>query len=193
MWCLRKVPFLVRFLYVYLQNTYHFVYKIWEIIEKTKPNVDRLLIFLSPWINRTTWPNYTFIRSCKITFLIYKVFCCIFQISRKTFRRIRKLSYTNFYRDLVTWSGWSMALRYMSCQKSDLLKKRFSAHNTKNTILSAVHWKLAFSVSFCVRKVNFPPLVRYNFKFVLIFRTIEIFLYWCGKIKFPHAKRHRQS
>ena len=29
---------------------------------------------LSPWINRTTWQNYTFIGSCKINFLLYKVF-----------------------------------------------------------------------------------------------------------------------
>ena len=28
---------------------------------------------LRQWTNRTTWLNYTFIRSCKITFLIYKV------------------------------------------------------------------------------------------------------------------------
>ena len=34
-----------------------------------------MLLFVSklrPWINRITWLNYTFIRSCKINFLIYK-------------------------------------------------------------------------------------------------------------------------
>ena len=29
--------------------------------------------YLMPWINRTMWLNYTFIRSCKIIFLTYKV------------------------------------------------------------------------------------------------------------------------
>ena len=37
-------------------------------------------------------------------------FCCIFQISRKTICKIRKLSYTNFYKNSVAWSGWSMTL-----------------------------------------------------------------------------------
>ena len=40
------------------------------------------------------------------------VLSCIFHISRKTFCKIKKLSYTNFYRNLVTWYGWSMALRW---------------------------------------------------------------------------------
>ena len=35
--------------------------------------------------------------------------------------------------------------------------------------------ELTESVSFCEWKVNFAALVRYNFKFVLIFRTLEIF------------------
>ena len=38
------------------------------------------------------------------------VFCCIFQIFRKIFCKIRKLSYMNFYRNLVTWTVWSIAL-----------------------------------------------------------------------------------
>ena len=39
------------------------------------------------------------------------VFCVIFQIFKKIFYKITNLSYMNFYRNLVTWSGWSMALR----------------------------------------------------------------------------------
>ena len=35
------------------------------------------------------------------------------------------------------------------------VKIRLSALDTKNTILSAVHRKLALSVSFCARKVDF--------------------------------------
>ena len=38
------------------------------------------------------------------------VFCFIFKISRKIFCKIKELSYTNFYRNLVTWFVWSMAL-----------------------------------------------------------------------------------
>ena len=56
------------------------------------------------------------------TFFI--VFSCIFQISRKIFCKIKKLSYTGFYRNLVTRSDRSMALNnlqrfHMSqlCQK----------------------------------------------------------------------------
>ena len=40
------------------------------------------------------------------TFFI--VLCCIFQIFRKIFCRIKKLSCMDFYRNLVTWSGWFM-------------------------------------------------------------------------------------
>ena len=43
--------------------------------------------------------------------MVFIVFCCIFQIFRKIFCKIKKLSYTNFYRNLVTWSGLFMALR----------------------------------------------------------------------------------
>ena len=76
-------------------------------------------ILLRPWINRTTWLNYTFIcfffifaqfslkRSWQTSLII---FCSIFQIFRKTFCKIRKLPQTNFHRNLVAWSGWSMAL-----------------------------------------------------------------------------------
>ena len=44
----------------------------------------------------------------------------------------------------------------------------------KKYFLSAVHRKLAESMSFCVRKDDFPILVRENFKFVLTFRTLKI-------------------
>ena len=62
------------------------VYQFWIIFRVF--NVDYFFIFnkqffkyvgiryesLRPWINRTTWLNYRLIYSCKITFLIYKVF-----------------------------------------------------------------------------------------------------------------------
>ena len=35
---------------------------------------------------------------------------------------------------------------------------------TENKFLTTVHRKLALSVSFCVRKVDFPVLMRLNFK-----------------------------
>ena len=46
------------------------------------------------------------------------------------------------------------------------VKIRFTALDMKYTILSAVHRKLALSVSFFVRKVGFPALGRLNFKCV---------------------------
>ena len=39
------------------------------------------------------------------------VFCCIFQNFIKIFCKMKMLSHMDFYRNLVTWSGWSMALR----------------------------------------------------------------------------------
>ena len=38
------------------------------------------------------------------------LFYSIFQIIRKIFCKIKKLSYINFHMDLVTWSVWSMTL-----------------------------------------------------------------------------------
>ena len=38
---------------------------------------------LRPWMNRTTWLNYIFIRSCKINFFIYKVFFRKFREHKK--------------------------------------------------------------------------------------------------------------
>ena len=37
-------------------------------------------------------------------------FCCIFEIFKKTICKLKKLSETNFNRNLVTWCRWSMAL-----------------------------------------------------------------------------------
>ena len=42
------------------------------------------------------------------------LFCCIFQIFRKIIPKIKKLSNMNFYKKLVTWSGWSMAVKKIS-------------------------------------------------------------------------------
>ena len=44
---------------------------------------------------------------------IFIVICCFFQIFRKIFFVIKKLSYTKFYRKLVTWCGWSMAIEWL--------------------------------------------------------------------------------
>ena len=59
-------------------NHYHFKKSLQENF--TKLPRESVIIFhffliniLRPWINRTTWLNHTFIRSWKITFLIYKV------------------------------------------------------------------------------------------------------------------------
>ena len=46
------------------------------------------------------------------TFFI--VFCCIFQIFRKIFSEIKKLSYTNFYWNLITWFGWSFVHNFLT-------------------------------------------------------------------------------
>ena len=43
----------------------------------------------------------------------FVVLCCIFQISKKTFCKIKKLPYMYFYRNLVTWSDWSIAVKEM--------------------------------------------------------------------------------
>ena len=82
--------------------------------------------------------------------------------------------------------------------------------------LFAVYRKLALSVSFGARKVDFPALVRWNIKcarktiptcltfgilrtknIVYILRTeswkLTILPHQCGKINFPHAKLYRLS
>ena len=51
------------------------------------------------------------------------VFCNILQIFRKIFCKIKKLSYMDFYRNLVTWSCWSMfskhlRLKFLTYEKS---------------------------------------------------------------------------
>ena len=53
--------------------------------------------------------KFSFKRSWQ-TFLI--VFYCIFQIFWKIFSKMKKLSCINFYRNLITWFGWSVALMY---------------------------------------------------------------------------------
>ena len=37
---------LAQFLHSYVQNTFNFVFKIWEIVERIQTDVDRLLLFL---------------------------------------------------------------------------------------------------------------------------------------------------
>ena len=45
-------------------------------------------------------------------------------------------------------------------RKNIIFYEKNSKLAKNNTFLSAVHRKLALSVSFCVRKVDFPALVR---------------------------------
>ena len=85
------------------------------------------------------------------TFFI--VFCYIFQISRKTFCKIKQLSYTNFYRHLVTWSGWSMALK-------------------------KINW-IVIENSF--KNILYPHLIEYNFSIMLLWlihKLASAFLKW---------------
>ena len=63
------------------------------------------------------------------------VFFCIFQIFRKIFCEMKKLSHINFYRNFVTWSGWSMTLIMFFCNRiffyhrfSSIFQKRLDFH-----------------------------------------------------------------
>ena len=73
----------------------------------------------SNWALAKLEENEEFHRKCWQTFCI--AFCCIFQIPRKIFRKMKKLSCMNFYTNWVTWSGWSMALNVM-INKIDIQK-----------------------------------------------------------------------
>ena len=69
--------------------------------------------------------------------------------------------------------------RFKTDDESTIFTRRVGKNSIFRTwyegyFLFAVYQKLAEFVSFCVRKVDFPGLVRENVIFVLIFRTLKI-------------------
>ena len=57
---------------------------------------------------------------------------------------------------MFCWANWSFLLGLFVWKVTD------SLNFPKKDFLTVLHRKLALSVSFCVRKVDFPALVREN-------------------------------
>ena len=84
---------------------------------------------------------------------------------------------TNFYSNLVMWFGWSMALKHKDQVVFNSAFRQFCYKSQLNlsikTLLmkKAVHRNLVLSVSFCMRKVDFPHLRAMNSAEKTTFRT----------------------
>ena len=98
------------------------------------------------------YAKFSLVRSWKTFFI---GFYCIFQISKKIFCKIKKLSYTNFYRNLITWFTWSMALNYPG-KVLDRNSIRSFPEYSKNCLWVNQYWsKTSFqSISISISDTN---------------------------------------
>ena len=79
----------------------------WKFVKHRKIQYSTFFNFFSVNI----FAEFSLKRSWQTFFIL---FCCIFQIFWKIFYKIKKLSFMVFYRNLVTWCGWSTALNSLN-------------------------------------------------------------------------------